>query len=211
MDAAFVLLSVFGIFIPALILPGPDFIGVVRSTLTGGARSGMLTALGVAFGLLLYSSLSLPGLSAILMQYEWLAWAVRIAGSGYLIYLGLRLLFSRPSGIAADQHPLPRARGNPLLFGFLVTLTNPKAIVLFSSVFATAVTAETPAWLLLMMIFLVFASAFVWFVLVSLLLSSGPVMRRFAHARHLIERAAGVCFVAIGGRLLLDARNPLTP
>ena len=73
MDAAFVLLSVFGIFIPALILPGPDFIGVVRSTLTGGARSGMLTALGVSFGLLLYSSLSPLGLSAILMQYEWLA------------------------------------------------------------------------------------------------------------------------------------------
>jgi threonine/homoserine/homoserine lactone efflux protein len=42
-------------------------------------------------------------------------------------------------------------------------------------------------------------------------MSSPPVMRRFQHARHWIERAAGVCFVAIGLRILTDARNPVTP
>ena len=26
-----------------------------------------------------------------------------------------------------------------------------------------------------------------------------------------IERAAGVCFIAIGGKILADSRNPLTP
>ena len=26
-----------------------------------------------------------------------------------------------------------------------------------------------------------------------------------------IERAAGVCFIGIGGKILADARNPVTP
>ncbi|MDF2368369.1 LysE family translocator [Sneathiella sp.] len=210
MDATLILLSVFGIFIPALMLPGPDFIGVVRSAMTGGTKSGLMTSLGVSIGLLMYASLSLLGLSAILTQYEWLAWAVRVAGAGYLIYLGVRLLFVKPD--ATEITPTERKpAGNPLFFGFMVTLTNPKAVVLFTSVFATAVTAETPSWLLLLMIALVFASSLLWYTIVSLFMSSKPVMNRFAKARHWIERTAGTCFIAIGGKLLSDARNPLSP
>jgi threonine/homoserine/homoserine lactone efflux protein len=40
--------------------------------------------------------------------------------------------------------------------------TNPKAVVLFIAVFATAVTSATPAWLMTLMIGLIFASALIW-------------------------------------------------
>ncbi|WP_373084966.1 LysE family translocator [Sneathiella sp.] len=211
MNTSLILLSVFGIFIPALMLPGPDFIGVVRSSMTGGTRSGLLTTLGVSLGLLMYSSLSLLGLSAILVQYEWLAWAVRVLGASYLIYLGIRLLLAKKRAVDLSGR-IGRAKStrNPLLFGFLVTLTNPKAIVLFTSVFATAVTAETPTWLLFLMIALVFASALLWYSIVSLFMSSKPVMRRFEKLSHIVERTAGACFILIGGKLLTDARNPFS-
>jgi len=42
-------------------------------------------------------------------------------------------------------------------------------------------------------------------------MSSAPVIRSFGHMRHRIERAAGACFVLIGGRILADSRTPLTP
>jgi threonine/homoserine/homoserine lactone efflux protein len=84
-------------------------------------------------------------------------------------------------------------------------------MVLFTSVFATAVTAETPSWLLLLMILIVFASSLLWYSIVSLFMSSKPVVSRFAKASHRIEQVAGVCFIAIGGKLLADARNPLSP
>lgn len=205
-----VLISVFAIFIPALMLPGPDFVAVVRSSMTKGTTAGLLTTLGVSIGLGLYASLSLLGLSAILVEYQWLAWSVRVLGGCYLIYLGIRLFFARPqpldvSGDAGKPH------GTPLLFGFLVTLTNPKAVVLFTSVFATAVTETTSLWLMGLMIGLVVVASLIWYAIVSLFMSSSPVIRRFRNAQHWIERAAGVCFVAIGGRILADSRNPVTP
>jgi threonine/homoserine/homoserine lactone efflux protein len=210
MDAVGTLVAVFAVFIPALILPGPDFVGVVRSSLTRGTTAGLLTTLGVTIGLGMYATLSLLGLSAILVKYQWLTWAVRVLGGAYLVYLGIRLLRAKPGKLEdmAVQGPL---RGNALLFGFFVTLTNPKAIVLFASVFATAVTASTPHWLMILMIALVMASALVWYSIVSLFMSSGPVMRRFQNARHWIERVAGVSFVLIGGRIIADARNPVSP
>lgn len=204
------LLPVFGIFIPALILPGPDFIGVVRSSMTRGAAGGLRTTIGVSIGLGFYATLSLLGLSAVLVEYQWLTWVVRVLGSAYLIYLGIGLLRARKLAVS-DGTPQPLVRGNAFVFGFLVTLTNPKAIVLFASVFATSVTSSTPSWLMALMIGLVVLSALVWYSIVALFMSSAPVMRRFQHARHRIERVAGACFVAIGVRILADARPPVTP
>ena len=205
-----VVISVFAIFFPVLFLPGSDFVAVVRSSMAHGASSGLLTSVGVSIGLGFYATLSLLGLSAILVEYQWLAWAVRMLGGCYLIYLGIRLVLARPQHFdVPDIAGTPR--GNPLIFGFLVTLTNPKAIVLFTSVFATAVTHNTPFWLMGLMIGLVFASALTWYAIVSLFMSSGPVVARFRNAQHWTERAAGVCFVAIGGRILANSRNPLTP
>lgn len=210
MEHALVLIGVFAIFIPALILPGPDFVAVVRSSMTHGTRAGLLTTLGVSLGLCLYATLSLLGLSAILVQYQWLTWAVRVLGGAYLIFLGIKLLRAKPQEIDLDQAN-PPARHRAILFGFLVTLTNPKAIVLFASVFATAVTASTPLWLMGLMIGLVTASSLAWYSCVSLFMSSGPVMRRFQRARHWIERAAGVCFIGLGGKVLADAGRPISP
>jgi RhtB (resistance to homoserine/threonine) family protein len=210
MDSALILISVFAIFIPALILPGPDFVAVVRSSMTYGTRAGLLTTLGVSMGLCLYATLSLLGLSAILVQYQWLTWAVRLLGGAYLIWLGVKLLRAKPQDIELDPAGRPAGK-RAILFGFLVTLTNPKAIVLFASVFATAVTASTPPWLMGVMIALVTVSSLLWYSCVSLFMSSGPVMRRFQRARHWIERAAGVCFIGLGGKVLADASRPISP
>ncbi len=134
--------------------------------------------MGVSICLGLYcAALSLLGLSAVLVQCQWLAWAVRLLGAAYRIYLGLRLIFSTfPAPDIAEQRPT--GARSAFRFGFFITLTSPKAVVLFTSVFATSVT------------------------------SSMPVRRRFVRARHWIERAAGAVFLGIGGRILSDARNP---
>ncbi|WP_417767573.1 LysE family translocator [Stappia sp.] len=205
-----VLGAVFAIFIPALVLPGPDFIAVVRSSMAHGTRHGLLTTLGVSAGLGFYAGLSLLGLSAVLIEYQWLAFALRILGGLYLAYLGIRLLFTPPAPIEIGAANGDQGR-TPLVFGFLVTLTNPKAIVLFTSVFATSVTGDMPYWVMGAMVALVVLSAGTWYTLVSLFMSSAPVIRRFSRAKHWIERAAGVCFIGIGGRILADSRTPLTP
>ena len=218
MSHLIVLVTVFSVFIPALMLPGPDFIAVVRSSMTRGTRAGLLTTLGVSLGLGFYATLSLVGLAAILVEYQWLTWIVRILGGGYLVYLGIRLLLSRPQPVeidaedgGADALGVSTKTPHPAVFGFLVTMTNPKAIVLFASVFATSVTASTPSWLMALMVLLVIVSAGIWYALVSVFMSSRAVVGRFRGAQHWIERVAGVCFVGIGGRILADSRSPVSP
>ena len=135
--------------------------------------------------------------------------AVRVAGGCYLIYLGLRLIAARAQPVeidAADVAPVKAHRS--FLFGLGVTLTNPKAVVLFASVFAPAISAQTPIWVMATMVVLVMTSSAVWYTLVTLFMTAPPMLRRFRGLQHWIERVAGVCFVAIGGRILADARSP---
>ena len=125
--------------------------------------------------------------------------------------IGLGAIFGQMIEHSGGAQSLANGLLKAMVFGFLVTMTNPKAVVLFTSVFATAVSQTTPLWLMGTMIALVFASSLVWYSIVSLFMSSRPVIRRFGHARSWIEKAAGVCFVGIGGRILADARNPVSP
>ena len=207
--AALILIAVFAVFIPALMLPGPDFVGVVRSSLTRGTRAGLMTTLGVTVGLGFYATLSLVGLAAVMAQYQWLAVAVRVAGALYLAYLGIRLIMAKAGPVSieigderegADAGSTRRS----FLFGLVVTLTNPKAIVLFASVFA-------PAWLLALMVGLVMLASLSWYTLVTLFMTAPPVLARFRRAQHWIERIADGCFLLISGRILTDARTPVGP
>ena len=206
MEWTLVIVGVFAIFIPALIMPGPDFVAVVRSSLTHGVTGGIATTLGVTLGLGFYATLSLVGFSAVLLEYQWLAWCIRVCGGLYLIYLGAGLLLRKPAAVdlrSGDE----REHGNPVVFGLLVTLTNPKAIVIFTSVFAAAVTESMPDGVMAAMIVMVMTSAFVWYSLVSLFIGSAPVIAKFRQAQEWVDRAAGACFSMIGTKLLFDARS----
>jgi threonine/homoserine/homoserine lactone efflux protein len=111
------------------IVPGPDMAVVARAALVGGRRSAGQTAVGVVCGLLVWGLLAVGGLAAVLAASGEAYAAVRIVGAGYLIWLGLRMLWQsaprrghparRPSGRGpagarrASRRPCRRASRRP--------------------------------------------------------------------------------------------------
>ena len=61
----------------------------------------------------------------------WFDW-VRFAGAAYLVWLGIKLVWSPVEGVDADAPP-PPPRGGFFLQGFLVLLSNPKVLVFFGA------------------------------------------------------------------------------
>jgi threonine/homoserine/homoserine lactone efflux protein len=83
------ILGIFAVFSPALMLPGPDFVVVVRNTMAHGRRNGVLTALGISIGIVLYAGLSVVGIATLLNQLAWFGSVIRILGATFLTYLGI--------------------------------------------------------------------------------------------------------------------------
>jgi len=76
------------------IVPGLDTAIVLRSAVTHGRRQAFATALGINTGVLIWGAGAAVGVSALLTASTVAYTVVRIAGAGYMVWLGARLLWT---------------------------------------------------------------------------------------------------------------------
>lgn len=113
-----------------IVIPGPNVAYIATRTVSQGRRAGIASALGVEAGALVHIGAAAAGLSALIAQSETAFEALRYAGAGYLLVLGIRTL---RSGDAADDVPVagdPRL-GHAFAEGIVVNLLNPKVTIFF--------------------------------------------------------------------------------
>ena len=114
-----------------VIVPGPTVTLIIANSLRHGARAGLLNVAGTQLGLAAMIAILCIGLASIIASMGvWFDW-VRLAGAAYLVWLGIRLL--RSPGSPGAPGPAPTPRGGFLLQGFLVILSNPKALLFFGA------------------------------------------------------------------------------
>lgn len=123
--------------------PGNDIIYVLSKTTTGGRKIGMASTLGIATGILIHTLLAALGLSAILAQSALAFRMVKLAGSVYLMVMGIRTLLSK--GSLFETRDLP-AGGSWLAYrqGVLTNLLNPKVSLFFLAFLPQFVSPEQP-------------------------------------------------------------------
>ena len=124
-----------------VIVPGPTVTLIIANSLRHGARAGLLNVAGTQLGLALMIAILCVGLASIIATIGvWFDW-VRLAGAAYLVWLGGKLLRSpggldQPSGAPVPPPPSPPPsppRSGFFLQGFLVILSNPKALLFFGA------------------------------------------------------------------------------
>ena len=113
------------------LIPGPTVTVIVANSLAHGTRAGLLNVAGTQLGLGLMMAILIVGLSSVIAAMSWLFDWLRIAGAIYLIYIGWKLIRS-PEALA-DTSKAAAPRGGFFLQGFLVMMSNPKALFWFGA------------------------------------------------------------------------------
>lgn len=117
---------------------GPIALLIVQRTLAEGLKVGFACGLGTAVADALYGLLAAFGLVAASPLLEDVTRWVGLAGALFLLWLGLRIVVSRPATRAAKAERGGRLRlPAAFLTTFLLTLSNPLTIVSFLAVFAS--------------------------------------------------------------------------
>ncbi len=115
--------------------PGPDFIVVTRSSLTGGRRAGIAAGFGIALGVFAWVVAIALGVAAVLTASAVAFTVVKLVGAGYLVFLGVKAWLAvrrgeyRDLGADADVEPLKAAAA--FRQGLFTNLLNPKVAVYF--------------------------------------------------------------------------------
>jgi threonine/homoserine/homoserine lactone efflux protein len=111
-------------------VPGPNLIYIVTRSVSQGTRAGLVSALGVETGTLVYVTATALGLSSLIARSAAAFAAVRWAGAGYLLYLGVRAA-RRPRAADRPGDPTRLPLRRVYRDGALVNVLNPKVAVFF--------------------------------------------------------------------------------
>ena len=116
--------------------PGPNMLLAMTHGIRFGLRRTTPTLLGLLLALALIMGLSAAGLGALLVTSEWLFGLVKYAGAAYLLWLGIKTWRSQPQALAEGEAEAQAGSGwAGFRTGFLVAMSNPKAIVFFTALF----------------------------------------------------------------------------
>ena len=189
----------------AVASPGPDFILVSRQCLRYGRRIAIWTSLGIAIGILFHVALSLTGLSILLQNQPDLFWYIKLLASLYIGYLGIVSLVSKSSNKLVED--ATGQAGNQLrsvTTGLLTNVLNPKALIFFITVFAVAINKETGIFVKSLLGIYMSVATFIWFTLVSILLTNKKAIERFKKAIPLLEKVTGFFLLLIAIQIIFQ-------
>jgi homoserine/homoserine lactone efflux protein len=184
--------------------PGPAVLFVVSTALARGARPALGGALGIVICNTFYFLLSALGVAAVILASSALFTALKWIGAAYLVWLGLRMLWSRAQPGTAREQPATRgAFSTALLRGFGVQAANPKAIAFFVALLPQFV--DPHASVAVQVLILAVTSVVIELGVLGLYAGAAVRAGAFAGARWTawLTRAAGGCLVVAGARLAL--------
>src|SRR5438445_3924680 len=86
------LLAFAGISLLLAVTPGPDMAVVTKNALAHGRRGVILTTTGIALALVIWTTATAVGVSAVVRSSGELLFILKLIGAAYLVYLGIRTL-----------------------------------------------------------------------------------------------------------------------
>ncbi len=194
-----------------IIVPGPNVLFVISQSLRQGRAAGLAAVVGGQLGEVVQVCAVAFGIGAVVEASAAVFTIIKLAGAGYLVFLGVQAIRHRRAlaealGEPGGSRPVRRM----LIDGFVVGATNPKAIVFFVAVlpqFADRATGYVPLQMMLLggvFIGIALISDSVWALVAGTVrgwLARSP--RRLAA----IGGTGGLAMIGIGASLALTGRK----
>jgi len=188
--------------------PGPNGLLSLTHGACFGFRPTILTVLGGAIGFFLIIAVSLAGMGTLLAASERAFTAAKWIGAAYLVYIGIRVWRAPAPVVALDAHEAGRRQVRRLRMfnqGFLVAVSNPKALIFFAAFLPQFMAPDVPYAVQLA----VFGGTFVVVEIIYELFLAVMAQRIapwLARYGRWFNRAAGATFVGIGAALTTASR-----
>lgn len=200
-------LAAYAILFVAASSPGPAVALLLGIATSQGRGPALVTSAGIAFGSVAINLATLVGVGLLLSQFAWAMSVLRLIGAAYLLYLayGAFRKAIHPPRITAAETPR-QTNGKLFLIGFLLQVTNPKAIVFWLAI--ASLGATTGGGISIVSLFVVgaFCISFVCHGAWAILLSSTPIRRAYAGGRRWIEAGLGSFFTFAAFKLATAER-----
>jgi threonine/homoserine/homoserine lactone efflux protein len=205
------LLEFAGLAAIIIAIPGPSVLFTVSRALTAGRRAALLTVAGNETGLLLQAAAVAFGVGELVARSAQVFTVIKLAGAGYLVFLGVQAIRHRRSlAEAVARNDAPAGPLRAYADGLVVGTMNPKTIVFFVAVLPQFTDRGTggvaPQMLLLGALFCAIALVLdsVWALGAG---TAGQWLARSPRRMAAIGGAGGLAMIGIGLSLAATGRK----
>lgn len=188
-------------------VPGADMVMIIRNTIIGGRKLGIITAFGTALAIGFHCAYTALGMGVLLAESPVVLKIIQYFGAVFLIFLGVRLwqksFKNQPNDIKIDQNFEVLSLSKGFQTGFIIDALNPFAALYLISLLTTEISTATPLYVRMAYVFGLTVSDFLFMVMVSLLLSQKSWRKLFFQHIHWVNRLSGTVLLLIGLKFLI--------
>jgi threonine/homoserine/homoserine lactone efflux protein len=194
-----------------IVIPGPGVLFVIGRALAHGRAVALASVAGHAAGNWVVAVCVALGVGTIVERSADVFTAIRLAGAAYLIWLGIQA-FRRRHALAdvLTEAAAPRGGVQAVREGFVVGVTNPKAVILFAAVlpqFVNRAAGHVPVQMLLLSVISIvigLASDSCWGLAAS---SVRAWFARSPRRLSLVGGVGGLAIIGLGVTLAVTGRR----
>ncbi|WP_296739175.1 LysE family transporter [Mesorhizobium sp.] len=202
------LLAVASVWLVAAVSPGPNFLMTARIAVARSRGAGFAAVCGIGIATAVWGICGLAGIKALFLAAPWAYATLKLAGAGYLIYSGVRLIVLAEKRSAADAALPVEGKGfsssRAFWIGLATSLANPRSALSVASIFAVALPAQPSLALGLASVVLMVAISVAWYACVVWLFAAEAVSNGYRRVRRTLDRVAGGLLILFGARLALE-------
>lgn len=182
------------VFVLGAMSPGPSLAVVLRNTMVGGRRQGVMTGIGHGIGFGIYAFLAAAGIATALTLHESTETILKWGGIALLLWLGVNFLKASkgdPYESPGDEEHGPMGRAG-FAQGFAIALLNPKILAWMMALYTPFIEADISIDTLFGMGLLGMAIDGTWYVTVATVLTRGDGVTKLRGQARRIDATMGV-------------------
>ena len=183
--------------------PGPSLALVLRNTIEGGRKHGILTGLGHGLGFGIYAFATAAGMSIALAAHPSITILLRWGGVAMLVWMGytfIRRATTNKTPIKTSE-PNPQSGRIGFVQGFLLALLNPKILAWMLAVYSPFIKPGAPISTYFTMSALATCTDAGWYITVAALLSGTRAINILRANAHIVDGTVGTLMLLFAGLL----------
>lgn len=202
------ILLVLSIQTVGVLSPGPSVMLILGVATARGRAPAVMTAFGISCGSIILAGSVVLGIAVVFAEIAYAMTAMRIVGGLYLFWLAYKAFSKAVNPPPLELHAVAtKSEARTALAGFVLQVTNPKAIAFWLAIAAVGGVGHAPAPVIVLFVVLAWINSFVGHAAYALLLSAAPVRSLLVRFRSWVEGALGAFFVFAGYKLLTSAQR----
>lgn len=186
--------------------PGPNGALIAKTVPASGMAAGFANIAGFFTAFYIHGTLSILGISIILMKSATVFMIVKYLGAAYLCWIGMKSLIAAFKGTPTPTAVTPVRRPQTLtrayVEGLLTNGLNPKVSMFYVAMFPQFIPLNThPAASAFLLVFIHSMINVGWFAAMVLLFSRLATVARSGQFQRWLKGVTGVVFIGFGAKL----------